>query len=143
MDQPPTSWADDLAEEIQTSYPAVRLQLGIDRGPYLVVFWILLPESERGNGLGTRVMEHVTAAADLRGVSITLSPSDTFGADLDRLHEFYRRLGFIANTRRGEIGAPRESMVRAPRDPAATDRAQSMNTGFGRGPGEQRNSGWR
>ncbi len=28
MDQPPTSWADDLAEEIQASYPSVRLELG-------------------------------------------------------------------------------------------------------------------
>ncbi|MER6103756.1 GNAT family N-acetyltransferase [Streptomyces sp. NPDC001832] len=103
-----------LAEEIRTSYPGVRLELGIDHGPYLVLFSILLPESERGNGLGTRVMEHITAAADLRGVPMTLSPSDTFGGDLVRLHAFYRRLGFITNTRRGQIGAPRESMVRVP-----------------------------
>ncbi len=74
---------------------------------------------------------------------MALSPSDTFGADLDRLHEFYRRLGFIANTRRGEIGASRESMVRAPRDSVATDRAQSVNTGFGGGLGEQRDRDWR
>lgn len=112
MDRAHESWADALAEEIQASYPGVHLQLGIDRGPYLVLFWILLPKGERGNGLGTRVMEHITAAADLRGVPITLSPSDTAGADLDRLHAFYRRLGFITNTRRGEIGAPGESMVR-------------------------------
>lgn len=38
--------------------------------------------------------------------------SDTFRGDLDRLHAFNRRLGFIANTRSGEFGAPRESMVR-------------------------------
>ncbi|MGW5401381.1 GNAT family N-acetyltransferase [Streptomyces sp. NPDC003952] len=107
-----TAWADALADEIQTSYPGVRLVLGVDRGPYLVLFWILLPESERQKGLGTRVMEHIIAAADLRAVPMTLSPSDTFGGDLDRLHAFYRRLGFIANTRRGEFGAPRESMVR-------------------------------
>ncbi|MEU1314846.1 GNAT family N-acetyltransferase [Streptomyces tibetensis] len=115
MDQTPTSWAtwaDALAEEIQTSYPGVRLQLGLDRGPYLVLFWILIPDSERGKGLGTRVMEHIIAVADLRGVPMTLSPSDTFGGNLDRLHEFYRRLGFVTNTRRGDIGAPRESMVR-------------------------------
>ncbi|MEU7159185.1 GNAT family N-acetyltransferase [Streptomyces chrestomyceticus] len=112
MDQAHASWADALAEEIRTSYPGVRLELGIDRGPYLVLFWILLPRSERGNGLGTRVMQHITAAADLRGVPMTLSPSATFGADLERLHEFYRRLGFITNTERGEIGAPKESMVR-------------------------------
>ncbi|MEU3356071.1 GNAT family N-acetyltransferase [Streptomyces sp. NPDC037389] len=112
MDQAPMSWADALAEEIRTSYPGVRLELGIDPGPYLVLFWILLPESEREKGLGTRVMEHITAAADLRGVPVTLSPSGNFGGDPERLHAFYRRLGFITNTRRGEINSARESMVR-------------------------------
>ncbi|WP_262505804.1 GNAT family N-acetyltransferase [Streptomyces sp. TRM68367] len=118
-DQTQESWAEALAEEIRTSYPGVRLELGIDHGPYLVLFSILLPESERGNGLGTRVMEHITAAADLRGVPMTLSPSDTFGGDMVRLYAFYRRLGFITNTRRGEVGAPRESMVRVPLSSAA------------------------
>ncbi|MFE9468697.1 hypothetical protein ACFYNW_34675 [Streptomyces virginiae] len=47
-------------EELRTGYPGVRLELGIDPGPYLVLFSILLPQSERGNGLGTRVMEHIT-----------------------------------------------------------------------------------
>lgn len=119
MDQALESWAETLAQEIRTSYPGVRLELGIDYGPYLVLFSILLPEAERGNGLGTRVMEHITVAADLRGVPMTLNPSDAFGGDLVRLHAFYRRFGFITNTWRGEIGAPRESMVRVPLGPAA------------------------
>ncbi|MFJ2645298.1 hypothetical protein ACIO1C_00945 [Streptomyces sp. NPDC087420] len=71
-DQAQESWAEALAEEIRTNYPGVRLALGIDHGPYLVLFSILLPESERGNGLGTHVMEHITAAADLHGVPMTL-----------------------------------------------------------------------
>ncbi|MGV9885044.1 GNAT family N-acetyltransferase [Streptomyces sp. NPDC003006] len=121
MNQSATSWADALAEEIQTSYPSVRLELGIDRGPYLVLFWIVLPKNKRGNGIGTHVMEHITAAADLRGVPMTLSPSGNFGGDPDRLEAFYRRFGFVTNTRRGEIGSARESMIRAPRNPAATD----------------------
>ncbi|MFI9060143.1 hypothetical protein ACIGXQ_37440 [Streptomyces anulatus] len=112
------AWADALAEEIQTRYPDVRLQLGIDRGPYLVLFWVLLPESDRGKGLGTRVVKDLIAAADARDVPITLSPSNTFGGDLDRLHAFYRRLGFVPNTKRGEIGSPRESMVRTPHSSA-------------------------
>jgi GNAT superfamily N-acetyltransferase len=117
MDQASRSWADALAEEIRTSYPSVRLELGLDPGPYLVLFWILVPESERGNGLGTRVMKHITAAADLHGVPVALSPSGNFGGAPDRLHAFYRRRGFITNASRGEIGSSRESMIRAPRDP--------------------------
>ncbi|MFD3841491.1 GNAT family N-acetyltransferase [Streptomyces sp. NPDC058642] len=115
MDQAPTSWVDALAEEIRTSYPGVRLELGLDPGPYLVLFWIILPTSERGNGIGTRVMERITTEADLRGVPVALSPSGNFGGDPDRLHAFYRRLGFITNPSRGEIGSSRESMIRATR----------------------------
>ncbi|MEU3282930.1 GNAT family N-acetyltransferase [Streptomyces antibioticus] len=113
------TWADALAEEIQSGHPGVRLQLGLDRGPYLVLFWVLVPESERGKGIGTRVMERITAAADLRGVPVTLSPSGTFGGDPDRLDTFYRRFGFVTNASRGGFGAAGESMVRAPRGPAA------------------------
>ncbi|MFI5753117.1 GNAT family N-acetyltransferase [Streptomyces sp. NPDC051644] len=123
MNQAQESWAEDLAEEVRTSYTGVRLELGIDHGPYLVLLWLLLPQSERGKGLGTRVMEHITAAADLRGVPMTLSPSETFGGDLVRLHAFYRRFGFVTNTWRGEIGAPRESMVRVPPSSATVGEA--------------------
>ncbi|GAA2522892.1 GNAT family N-acetyltransferase [Streptomyces longisporus] len=117
----PGTWADALAEEIQASYPGVRLELGLDPGPYLVLFWVLLPQSERGKGIGTLVMERITAAADLRGVPVTLSPSGDFGGDPDRLHAFYRRFGFITNAARGEIGSAKESMVRAPREPVEVD----------------------
>ncbi|MGW0670686.1 hypothetical protein [Streptomyces sp. NPDC002746] len=120
-DQVQEAWADALADEIQTRYPGVRLQLGIDPGPYLVLFWILLTTSERDQGLGTQVMKHLIAAADVRGVPITLSPSDKFGGDLERLHTFYRRLGFVPNTKRGKIGSARESMVRPLHSPAPTD----------------------
>ncbi|MEV7641339.1 GNAT family N-acetyltransferase [Streptomyces rubiginosohelvolus] len=92
-DQAQEAWADD----IQTKYPGVCLQLGIDRGPHLVLFWLLLPESERGRGLGTQIMKHLITAADAHDVPITLSPSNKFGGDLDRLHTFYQRLGFAPN----------------------------------------------
>jgi GNAT superfamily N-acetyltransferase len=86
-----------------------------------VLFWVLLPESDRGKGLGTRVMKDLIAAADARDLPITLSPSGTFGGDLDRLHAFYQRLGFVPNTSRGEIGSARESMVRTPHSSAPAD----------------------
>ncbi|MEU9535862.1 GNAT family N-acetyltransferase [Streptomyces sp. NPDC048213] len=115
MDYVPMSWADALAEEIRATYPGVRLELGLDPGPYLVLFWILLPEGERGNGIGSRVMGRITGEADLRGVPVALSPSGTFGGDLDRLHAFYRRHGFLINSSRGEIGSSGESLIRPPR----------------------------
>ncbi|MDQ1013526.1 GNAT family N-acetyltransferase [Streptomyces afghaniensis] len=114
-DREQSVWADALTEEVRTAYPGVHLSLSISRG-YLLLYLIVIPESERGNGLGTRVMEHLVSAADLRGVAMTLNPTDTFGADVDRLYDFYRRFGFVTNKWRGEIGASWESMVRVPRN---------------------------
>ncbi|MFD8727769.1 hypothetical protein [Streptomyces sp. NPDC059611] len=65
-------------------------------------------------------MEHLIAAADVRGVPITLSPSDKLGGDVARLHAFYRRLGFFDNIARGKLNAGRASMVRVPGNFAAT-----------------------
>lgn len=118
------SWVDALAEEIRTSYPSVRLELGLDPGPYLVLFWILLPEGERGNGIGTRIMQRISAEADLHGVLVALSPIGNFGGDPDRLHAFYRRFGFTPNTSAGEIGSSRESLIRTPRAPSSADESR-------------------
>jgi GNAT superfamily N-acetyltransferase len=117
-DQEQSLWADALAEEVRSTYPGVHVSLTISRG-YLLLYLIVIPESERGIGLGTRVMEHLVSAADLRGVAMTLNPTDTFGSAPDRLHAFYRRFGFITNKWRGEIGAAYEGMVRVPRNSSA------------------------
>lgn len=113
-DQEHSAWADALAEEIRSACPGVGVQVGMDRGPYLVLFWIRVPESERGRGLGTRAMQHLIAAVDRRGVPIRLSPSGKLGGDVDRLHVFYRRLGFFDSTRRGEfnVGSQRSPLGR-------------------------------
>ncbi|MET9351208.1 hypothetical protein [Streptomyces termitum] len=68
-------------------------------------------------------MQHITTAADLRGVPVTLSPSDALGGDPVRLEAFYQRHGFITNTWRGKLGAPRESLVRVPPGSAAAGEA--------------------
>ncbi|WP_331735492.1 GNAT family N-acetyltransferase (plasmid) [Streptomyces sp. NBC_01166] len=117
-DQEQSAWADALAQEVRATYPGVHVSLRMDRG-YLLLFLIVLPKQLQGSGLGTRVMEHLTSAADMRGVGMTLNPSGNFGADPDRLHDFYRRLGFVTNKWRGEIGAASEVMVRVPRNSAA------------------------
>lgn len=57
-------WADALAEGVRTTCPGVHVSLRISRG-YPLLCLIVLPESERGAGLGTRVMAHLTSAADL------------------------------------------------------------------------------
>ncbi|WP_306425470.1 GNAT family N-acetyltransferase [Streptomyces hilarionis] len=123
LDQSPTDreqsvWADALAEEVRAAYPGVHLSLSVSRG-YLLLFLITIPNAERGNGLGTRVMQHLISAADQRGIAMTLNPTDNFGADLDRLQDFYRRFGFITNKWCGEIGASGESMIRVPRNSSA------------------------
>ena len=85
---------------------------------------IIVPKSARGRGLGTRVMEDLTALADHYGLRITLSPATDFGGtSVDRLKRFYRRFGFVSNKGRHKdfrIGA---TMYRQPREPATMTEA--------------------
>jgi GNAT superfamily N-acetyltransferase len=79
---------------------------------------IVVPKGARGRGLGTRVMEDLTALADHYGLRITLSPATDFGGtSVDRLKRFYRRFGFVSNKGRHKdfrIGA---TMYRSPGAP--------------------------
>lgn len=69
---------------------------------------VLDPRS--GERTRQRVRHTRHAAPHRRGRSpwctpIRLSPSGKLGGDVDRLHEFYRSLGFFDSTRRGEFNA--------------------------------------
>ncbi|MFF0051739.1 GNAT family N-acetyltransferase [Streptomyces sp. NPDC005498] len=123
-----TSWAKILAEEVRAAYPGVHLSLRT-ACDHLLLFLIVVPDGERNTGFGTRVMQHLTAAADLRGVGMTLTPSTNFGAELDRLRGFYRRFGFVTNKWHGQIGAASEEMVRVPRNPSSATGEPACSSG--------------
>lgn len=56
---------------------------------------IALQDADQGKGIGTAVMERLTDFADERGLAMRLTPSDIYGGDVERLHVFYARHGFV------------------------------------------------
>jgi GNAT superfamily N-acetyltransferase len=58
---------------------------------------IAIDEARRGQGAGSRVMNAITRFADEEQLRMSLTPSDAYGGTVERLHEFYRRFGFVEN----------------------------------------------
>lgn len=76
---------------------------------------IEVEKGRRGQGLGTKAMEDLTALADQYGLLMTLSPSTDFGASSkERLKRFYRRFGFVSNKGRRKDFSLYDSMYRIP-----------------------------
>ena len=65
---------------------------------YIYLALIVVNEDDQYAGNGTGFMEDLCEWADSRGKTITLTPSDDYGASsVSRLIKFYKRFGFVAN----------------------------------------------
>ena len=74
---------------------------------------IVVPQEQRGQGVGTQAMQDLIGYADEQGKTIALSPSADFGASsVDRLKDFYKRFGFVDNKGKGRDFEISESMYR-------------------------------
>ena len=71
---------------------------------------------EKGSGKGTDLMELICEWADKNKVTLTLTPSTSFGAtSTTRLIGFYKKFGFILNKGRNSNFATRQAMYRIPK----------------------------
>jgi GNAT superfamily N-acetyltransferase len=87
-----------------------------EKGDLITLSRIVVPESQRGTGLGTQAMQELTALADQAGKRIALTPSTDFGATSKRrLEQFYTRFGFKPNAGKQRDFSTRETMIREPR----------------------------
>lgn len=103
-----------LREGIVANNPGLRLWLGQSPNGHMTVSQIVVPQSERGRGVGSSVMRELTQFADTNGVPMALTPDGSFGGNVSRLREFYGRFGFKPNTGRSRDLSISESMVRPP-----------------------------
>ena len=79
---------------------------------------IEVPQGQRGQGIGSSVMQDIINQADADGKTITLTPSTAYGAtSTKRLKDFYKRFGFVENSGRNKNYALNETMYRLPRKP--------------------------
>ena len=108
--------ADRFGASLEAKYPNVKLDISPpSAGGYATLGRIVVPEAERGAGVGSRVMSDLIAEADAKGVPLALSPTSDFGGSKARLMDFYQRFGFVPNKGANKDFATRETMIRAPR----------------------------
>jgi len=93
-----------------------HVNLYITYGGFLKLQSIRIPESKRGQGIGTAIMKRITDFADEHELTTALTPAppkNTVRAK-NRLIRWYRSLGFIPNKGRNKDYGTRETMLRRP-----------------------------
>jgi GNAT superfamily N-acetyltransferase len=99
---PMMSSGNDIKSAIRESEGAITLDK------------VIVPESVRDKGLGTKFMKDLIGRADQSGKRIELTPSADFGGNKNRLVKFYKRLGFVENKGKNRDYEISESMYRLP-----------------------------
>jgi hypothetical protein len=75
---------------------------------------IVNPES-RDTGIGTSIMKDLIEYADKNRQIITLTPSNDFGGNINRLIQFYKRFGFKMNKGHNKNFEFTDAMIRYPK----------------------------
>lgn len=109
-----SEWLAPLRDRIATEAPEVDLWISVDSAGHLALHKIIVPRELRNQGIGSRVMNLLTAEADRRGIAMALTPTREFGGALYRLRAFYRRHGFSVNGGRIKDYTTRNAMIRRP-----------------------------
>lgn len=85
---------------IKIRYKNVLKELKLDtwqdpEGMYISLNVILIKKFARNKGWGSIVLKDIVQLADLHNVRVKLYCTNLYGADLQRLYEFYERHGFV------------------------------------------------
>jgi GNAT superfamily N-acetyltransferase len=79
---------------------------------------MVVPPERRGQGIGSAVMQELTALADEHGLRATLTPAERGyhgSTSPARLRDFYKRFGFVENKGRTKDFSLSDGMYREPR----------------------------
>jgi len=102
-----------LNEKWKSDYVDVHI---VESEDAIVIYKIIVSKSERGKGLGSKVMQDICDYADAVGKRVELSPSKDFGASsVTRLKKFYKQFGFVENKGRNKDYEISHSMYRLPK----------------------------
>nr|WP_278187030.1 hypothetical protein [Acinetobacter higginsii] len=103
---------DSFVKSMKTKH---GIELGLKgNGSVISLHKILVPESQRNQGVGTKAMQDIIQYADATNRTIALTPSSDFGSNKNRLTNFYKRQGFVENKGRNKDYEISETMYRAP-----------------------------
>lgn len=76
---------------------------------------IRVNEKARGKGLAKEFMQKFIKLGDQHGVIIFLTPSDSFGSNVNKLKLFYKSFGFVDNKGKNKDYRFMASMIRYPK----------------------------
>lgn len=101
----------DFSEQLTAEFDGLKLGLS-GSGKIVTLSRIVVPETGRNSGTGTKIMQRIIDWADQNGKTIALTPSSDFGGNKKRLGEFYKRFDFIDNKGRNKDYEISETMYR-------------------------------
>lgn len=76
---------------------------------------IIVNPNLRNSGVGTSVLEDLVKYADDYGKIVTLTPSNDFGGNVNRLVQYYKRFGFKMNKGHNKNFEYMDTMIRYPK----------------------------
>lgn len=103
-----------LQDDIKSEFPNIILHISeTEYGIRLDT--IIVKEEDRGLGTGTRVMRRIMRYAETVQKPVVLTPDSVFGTPKTRLTNWYKSLGFRANTGRSKDFRFSDTMIWTPR----------------------------
>lgn len=86
-----------------------------DHGEWIELNIIQINPAFKNKGYGTRIMQDIVEYADINNIPITLTPTEDFGSAKNRLTQFYKQFGFIANRGTNKLYQSRDVLIRYPK----------------------------
>ena len=128
-----------IESKLKEKYSNIRFELYPNekfKRIYLTGF--IVPVALRGTGVGTEFMTDLVNLADEYGYKITLSPSNSYGGNVNRLKDFYQRFGFVFNKGKNRDFSHREDMYRDPKGGMNEEESASAGTSPSNSPAPER-----
>lgn len=102
-----------LSSELEKQFN-VRLSLS-ELGDIISLNKIIIPEEQRGTGIGSEVMKRIVDYADVNQKIISLTPTEDYGGKKSKLIKFYKKFGFVDNKGKNKNFETRDTMIRNPK----------------------------
>lgn len=102
-----------LSSELEKLFN-VQLSLS-ELGDIISLNKIIIPEEQRGTGIGTEVMKRIIDYADENQKIISLTPTEDYGGKKSKLIKFYKKFGFVDNKGKNINYETKDTMIRNPK----------------------------
>lgn len=102
-----------LSSELEKQFN-VKLSLS-ELGDIISLNKIIIPEEQRGTGIGSEVMQKIVDYADENQKIISLTPTEDYGGKKSKLIKFYKKFGFVDNKGKNINYETKDTMIRNPK----------------------------